>query len=270
MIAEGLIKLPPVLYQELEQFVLNWYFAHAYATIERKFRFDENTLKTAHRLITVACKLYSVTPTATNIRIARDKFSFKKTFTLDEVVYDHPLYMKVMLRLDLEKSKTKDLGSYKDKTGFIVLSAHNLHMTGQSLGTISAIRHSLGKIDELLSYLQHELTHLVQQRVLVIKHPEQIASSYGAESEFDDAYALSQLEFDPLIKSAKGVLTRLKTKYKLTTPEYNERALQDAFICVTEPPSWMLPDDQSVFFETLKRRSPARWRKAIRLFMSDT
>ena len=269
MIFEGLIKLPPALYQELEKFVLNWYLAHVYAVVERKHSFDENTLDTAHRLIATACARYGVTPTATDIRIARNKFSFQKTFTLDEKVYNTSVYMKVVLELVLEQSKTKNLGSYEDETGFIILSAHNLHMTSRSLATTSSLRYSLGKIDELLSYLKHELTHLVQLRILANKHHEQVAAAYSAESDFDDSYALSQLEFDPLIKSELGVLSKLKAKYRLT-PGYNGRALQDAFICVAKPPSWMLPDDQSVFFEVLKRRAPSRWRKAVRLFMSET
>lgn len=269
MIAEGLIKLPSGLYAELERFVLNWYFAHVYATIERRFRFDEDTLDSAHRLVNAACMHHGVKPSATDIRTARDKLSFTKVFTLDENVYGEEIYMKVTLKLMLERAKTKNLGKYNNETGFITLSAFNLHMTGPSLGTLSAIRHSLGKVDELLGYLKHELTHLVQYRALAGKNVKQVAAGYDdVESEANDEYMLSQVEFDPLIKSAKGMLARLAVKYK-TMPGFSKRELQDAFLCVADPPEWMLPEDRSGFFETLKRRAPVKWRKAVKLFMAD-
>lgn len=268
MIAEGLIKLPNGLYKELERFVLNWYFAHVYATIERNFRFDEDALDSAHRLVNASCKHYDIKPSVTDIRTARDKFSFKKTFTLAENVYGEDINMKVTLKLVLERVNTKNLGSYNNATGFIILSAFNLHMTGPSLRTVSAIRHSLGKVEELLAHLKHELTHLVQYRALAGKSVKQVSGSYDVDAEFDDNYALAQLEFDPLIKSAKGFLVRLEVKYKLT-PGYNKRELQDAFLCVTDPPKWMLSTDRSGFFATLKRRAPVKWRKAVKLFMTD-
>lgn len=268
MIAEGLIKLPTGLYIELERFVLNWYFAHVYSTVERRFRFDEDTLDSALRLVDASCKHYGVKPSAADVKTARNKLSFTKTFTLDENVYGEEIYMKVTLKLVLERVKTANLGTYNNETGFIILSAFNLHMTGPSLGTVSAIRHSLGKVDELLAHLKHELTHLVQYRALAGKHAKQVAGSYDVEAEFNDEYALAPLEFDPLIKSAKGALARLAVKYKLT-PGYKHDELRDAFICVADPPEWMLPDDRSGFFATLKRRAPVKWRKAVKLFMTD-
>lgn len=267
MIAEGLIKLPAGLYKELERFVLKWYFAHVYSMIERRFRFDEDALDSAHRLVTAACKHYNVHPSPADIQTARSKLSFTKTFTLDENVYGEQIRMKVLLKLMLERSKTKNLGSYNDRTGFIILSAHNLHMTGPSLATVSSIRHSLGKVEELLAYLRHELTHLVQYRALAGKSVKQVSGAYNIEADFDDEYALSPLEFDPLIKSAKGTLARLETKYKLV-PGYQKRALVDAYLYVAEPPPWMVPGDRSAFFDALKRRDPVKWRKAIKLFMA--
>lgn len=267
MIAEGLIKLPEDLYNELKQFTLKWYFAHVYASIERRFRFDENAYDTAHRLVDAACKLHGVHSTVADAKIAREKFNFTKAFTLDENVYGEEIRMRVTLKLVLERKNTKDLGTYNDQTGFIILSAYNLHMTGASLSTISSLRYSLGKVELLLSHLRHELTHLVQFRALAGKHAEQVVGNYSAKGAFDDAYALSTLEFDPLIKSAQGVLSKLEAKYKFT-PGYNKRMLTDAFICVIEAPPWMLPDDQSSFFEALKRRAPTKWRKAIKLFMA--
>lgn len=253
MIAEGLIKLPAKLYQELERFMLNCYFAHAYSVIEKRHRFDEDTLDVAHRLVSAACKRYDVNPSAADIKQARSETVFKKVFTLKENMYGEPIKMKVKFELHFERRATRSVGSYEDKTGFIILSPYNMHMTGVSLYTLSSLKSSLSKVDELIAHLKHELTHLVQYRALAHKNSKQADIDYDTESDYDDSYALAKLEFDPLIKSARGKLARLEAKYK-QVPGYSKRALLDAFLSVTQLPSWMAVDDRSEFFRVLKDR----------------
>lgn len=269
MIAEGLIKLPAKLYHELESFMLNCYFSHVYTVIEKRYRFDEDDMERAERLISSACKLHDVHPSAADIKRARAETTFKKIFTLEENVYGEPIKMRVTFELHFDRQPTRSVGTYDDETGFIALSPYNMHMTGPSLYTLSSLKSSLSKVDELIAHLKHELTHLVQYRALSHKNSKQAGVDYDTEASYDDSYALSKLEFDPLIKSAQGKLSRLEAKYK-RIPGYSKQALHDAFLSVAPLPSWMSADDQSEFFRVLKRRAPVRWKKAVKLFTTGS
>ena len=268
-LTEGLIKLPQRLLAEMESFVLTWYFAYVQATIERKFRFDDESLDRAHALVRAAMKHHGVEPTPSQVRKARDQKAFMKTFVLDEELYDVSLKMNVKLKLVLERHKrlASNIGVYRDSTGFITLSAYNLHMTGASLQTVSAVRRSLQKVPELLGFLEHELTHLVQYRTLALKHEDQVTGDYAQDAEFNDEYGLAQVEFDPLIKSELARFKQLTAKYQ-SYPGYNKRELLDAFTFSGPTPKWMSPTDRSQLLEVLKRRAPVRWRKAVKLFTS--
>lgn len=265
-LTEGLIKLPPSLLNRLTNFVLTWYFAHVSATIDRRFRFDEEALERAHHLLSADMAKYHIAVPLEKVRIAREKKVFMKTFELSEPSYGNELDMKVKLKLVFERHKrlASNIGVYRDDTAFITLSPFNMHMTGASLSTISALRASLQKIPELIGFLEHELTHLIQYRSL--KHADQLKGDYSQSAEFDDSYGLAPVEFDPLIKSSRATFKRLEAKYK-SYPGYDRDELLNAYLSAGPRPDWMLPDDQSSFFEVLKRRAPIKWKKAVKLFM---
>jgi hypothetical protein len=175
--------------------------------------------------------------------------------------------MTVTMRLIFDKDEGlgRSSGSYDEEDGpFIKLSPFNLRMTGPSIGTLPALKASLAKIPQLIGLLEHELTHMVQYQAL---HPAQTAY-HARYDEYDDDYKLSQLEFDPHIKSALGKFKQLQAKYK-AIPGYNVSELASAFVGAEDVPTWMNPNDASGFFDTLYHRAPARWKKAVKLFMHE-
>jgi hypothetical protein len=266
-LAEGLIKLPPRLLSQMTEFVLTWYFAHVSATIDKRFRFDEDSLDRAHHLLSAAMAEHHVAVPQAKVRIAREKKVFMKTFELNhESVYDTQLALNVKLKLVFERHRglATNLGVYRDNTAFIILSPYNLHMTGASLATVASLKASLQKVPELLGFLEHELTHLIQHRFF--NHADQLKGNYSQTDEFDDAYGLAPVEFDPLIKSSRATLRRLEQKYK-GYPEFNRTEMINAYLSAGPKPRWMHDSDVCQFFEVLKRRAPVRWKKAVKLFM---
>lgn len=267
---EGLIKLPPGLLEALQDFTLKWYFAHVFAEIEKRHRFDDETLERAHRIVSSAAREHDAMPTQEQIRIARKKTAFIKTFGTDEQVYHESLpKVKLKVQLDRQSNLHGNLGLYRDHTAFITVSPFNMHMTGQALRTLSSLRYALSKVPELIGTLEHELTHLIQYRTLSKKSERQIGihDDYSLTGEVDAAWALSDIEFDPAIKSARGELKKLESKYK-SFPGYNKESLRDAFLGVGKVPEFMHPNDTSHFFELLKSLDSRKWRKAVKLFMT--
>lgn len=269
-LTEGLIKLPQGLLAEMTEFMLVWYFAYVKGEIAKRFRFDEDDLTRAERFLAMSMKEHNIDSskvTKAHVKTVSEKKNFLRLFKLHETSYGEELDFKVRFRFLLERhSPLKgNIGLYQDSSAFITLSAFNLHMTGASLGTLSALRHSLNKISDMIGYLEHELTHLIQYRALSVKHGDQVSGDYGEVDEFTDVYGLSQVEFDPLIKSDIKVLKRLVLKYK-SYPGYNERELVDAYIFAAKPPAYMHPSDRSQLFDVLKRRAPVKWAKAVKLF----
>lgn len=265
MITEGLIKLPKALYAEMERFTLEVYYAHVQARIDRGFRFDEEGGDRAQRILNQALAARGVTLDGELVHKARKQLSFMKQFRLQDRLYGVDLDMKVKLKVLLERHRGLGvhMGQYLDRTAFIHVSPFNLHMTGPSLGTVSAVKHSLNKVDELLGYLEHEVTHLVQYRILRQKSEQQVHDNDYDSDNIDDRYTTAQLEFDPLIKSAKKeLLTMQRNRYF----DKSKTTVRDAFLSVIPTPEWMRQSDVSGFFDSLKRNDVRRWRKAVKLF----
>lgn len=267
---EGMIKLPQALLQELQDFTLTWYFAHVQAVIDRRYRFDEEGADAAQSVIDAAQRKYGVSVTPSHVRTAREKRTFMRTFRVNDELYGAKLDFSVKLKVLFEKQQLMRsfAGLYRDNTAFITLSPYNMHMTGPSLSSLSALRYSLAKIDDLLGYLEHELTHLVQHRALAPKHDKQVQHAYtpAQARSFDTKYVLDPTEFDPTIKSEAASLKRLMLKYK-GYPGYSKQGLIDAFV-FAGPAGVMTASDQSNFFHVLKQHDPARWKKAVKLLMT--
>lgn len=266
-LSEGLIKLPEELLKDLEAFALRWYFAHVRGVCERRFRFDEEALDRALRLVAQAERDFNVpASTAANVKEAKTKSVFMKTFKLKASLYGVDLDVPVKFRVIFDRMGTLRTfhGNYDPKTNFITVSPYNMHMTGPSITTIAALRNCLTKVPYLTHVIKHELTHLVQLLVLQYKHPAQVSGSYDErESGYNDDYVGSNLEFDPLIKSTIGTLKRLKLKYRYTHG-YTASGLLNGFLGTGPMPAWMDEGDVSVFISMLKRRSPSKWRKAVK------
>lgn len=264
MITEGLIKLPKALYAEMERFTLEVYYAHVQARIDRGFRFDEEGGDRAQRILNQALAARGITLDGELVHKARTQLSFMKQFRLQDRLYGVDLDLKVRLKVlfDRHKGLGSNMGRYRDNTAFIHISPFNLHMTGPSLRTVSAVKHSLNKVDELLGFLEHEVTHLVQYRILRQKSEQQVHDNDYDEAA-DDRYMTAQVEFDPLIKSSKKeLLTLQRNRYF----DKSKTIVRDAFLSVIPTPEWMRQSDVSGFFDSLKRNDVRRWRKAVKLF----
>lgn len=266
MINEALIKLPSQTYEQMKRFMLQTYFAHVQARIDSAFRFDEDEGDRAQRALDRELSKYDIKLDGELIHKARTAKSFVKLFKVNEHVYGVDLRATIRLKLMFERSSTlqTNMGMYRDETAFIILSPYNLHMTGPSLRTVSALRHSLNKVDDLLGYLEHELTHLVQYKILRAKHEDQVSNN-SYDDAADDKYYGAQLEFDPLIKSERN---RLKSIIANRYSNKPKSVIRDAFICVIPRPDWMDEHHISEFFSSLKRQDLQRWKKAVKLFTS--
>lgn len=271
MINEALIKLPQQAFEQMKRFVLQTYFAHVQARIDKGFRFDEESADRAQRILDRELSKYDVKLDGELIHKARTMKSFVKLFKVNESIYGVDVRVTVRLKLLFERSRSLQAtaGMYRDETSFIVLSPFNLHMTGPSLSTVSALKHSLAKVDDLLGYLEHELTHLVQYRVLQAKSGKLIdddsSNKYGLNDVADDKYYNAPVEFDPLIKSERQ---RLKSIFANKYQGKPKSIVRDAFLGVIPKPEWMEAHHVSDFFDSLKRTDKARWKKAVKLFTS--
>jgi hypothetical protein len=261
-----MIKLPSVT-AEMRTVMLEWYFAYVERVITK--RMTGSDLSDATRLIRAVETRHGVKLTLADIENGHQRFR-TRSFVIDETFYGVPVDITVAMRLIFDKDEKlgRSGGMYDEDDGpFIRLSPFNLRMTGPSIGTLDSLKASLSKVPMLIKMLEHELTHLVQYQSLHYKHGKQTRMHSDYEAESDD-YNLSDIEFDPLIKSAVGRLKHLQAKYK-TIPGYTERALTDAYVLAADPPEWMNPADTSNFFDTLYNRAPMKWKKAVKLFMHE-
>ena len=265
-LSEGMIKLPSVL-NDMRRVMLEWYFAYVERVAPK--RFSGSDLSEALRIVHAAEQKHGVRLTPDAVEKGHQRFR-TQSFAVHEVLYGDHVDITVTLRVifDRDEKLGSSGGMYDEDDGpFIRISPFNMRMTGPSIGTLDSLKASLSKVPHLIKLLEHELTHLVQYQTLYYKHTDQahMHSDYNAE---DDDYNLSNIEFQPLIRSEVGRLEHLRAKYK-SIPGYDERALTDAFILVADPPEWMNPNNVSSFFDTLHNRAPAKWKKAVKLFMHE-
>jgi len=269
-LCEGLIKVPAKLLYDVQHFVLDAYFTYLEYHVPKMLRFeDEDVLDSCLRMIEQEKKARGVKTLPTfHTRLKLGARHVLKVFKLDDQLYAHDVKLTVRVKVHFEKSSTlgSNLGQYNDSgeaSSFIHVSPYALHMTGRSVTNKHQLKHVLAKLEDLLALVEHELTHLVQYRGL--DHPSQRAGNYADEEDFSDKYAMSQVEFDPLIKSAMGTARRALRTFRRDNPNRSDREYLDSFVSAAEAiPGY----GQSSFFAILKKRKPTAWKKAVKLFMS--
>ena len=253
---EGLIKLPEHVLYDMKHFVLSSYFSWILANYEHKVKKED--LPRAKLLIDAAMKDFGLYDIQAHV-----KTEYVKLFLIDETIYKTHLKFKIRLKVMFTKHNKigRSFGTYFDSQNFIILSPHNMHMTRITSG--AAVANSLAKLPAVLANLEHELTHVVQFKTL---HSDQLKMHQGYENGTEQ-YLLSPLEFDPLIKSAVAVFKLLVRKYEKLL-EFDYQKLLGAFLCTSPKPEWVIESRLSLFFHTLKYKSPSRWKKAIPLFIT--
>lgn len=117
------------------------------------------------------------------------------------------------------------------------------------------------KIKTGLGTLEHELTHEIQLSVLGLLHPDQVETEVTrhGQSEWDKAssYYVSQIEFDPMVKSA---IRRFRLNVENIDARADFKKTRDLF------DTWV---EKSSFLLHLRDVSVPKWKKAIKLIWTE-
>lgn len=108
----------------------------------------------------------------------------------------------------------------------------------------------------IVGTIKHELTHRNQ---LLHKYHEKQTELYDTKrKDSEEAYYMSQVEFDPMIKSS---IENIKTLKKLYPDDMN---VINYYIGVTNTKPKNYNFDRSSFLSILKKRAPIRYKKALK------
>ena len=140
------------------------------------------------------------------------------------------------------------------------------------------------RLDRILLTFEHELTHYVQYKAL---HKLSAVQTYGADEAAQtsrikgkkDAYYNSQVEFDPLIRTSLGEFHRMERDNIEAKMKGTRRGWIDIFVGAKAIPTQkfeMIRSEKhggfiepSEFFLSLKKHSPDKWKKAVKLFTQE-
>jgi hypothetical protein len=261
MINEGLIKLPAIR-DDVVKFVLAAFLGYAWIRVHRTMADDKHTLARACIMIQAEAGRHDI-----ELRMAVERMrgvdNIMRTFKFpDEVLYNGKVLNAIKVKALFVKQHNMEMagGMYRDHAiGFITISLFNLHMT--RLSTWSVFQAAMRKLPELITMIEHELTHYVQHKSDF--HPDQLQMNSAYDEAHHDDYYLSRVEFDAMIRSSMGRLGRLREMYQ-HVEGFNEDELLRAAVCATPPPPWAGGDVVIPFFRVLKQRSRPRWELAVR------
>lgn len=289
-ITEGLIKLPEKTKTLIVDQYLYWMLAYS-AKVALKDADEVDQMMVASVVKRLAGSLGIRVPTSADIDRATKTISTK--IKMDDLPEDYLRRLKSSKNEVKEKILTfkllftkdrylgKDIGyaeRVSDDEAIIVISALNIlgDTTEDLLISPSTVMHN---IKMGISTIEHELTHVIQYLVLgvlnkkQIDDPKAIKVAKSSAITKDDNYYLSQIEFDPMIKSA---IAEIKAKLDLfkNADEQQKREIVDTYVWGNVPSSVIKKQinnntkKNSKFFAVLKLHDPNKWKKAVKLLYS--
>lgn len=170
------------------------------------------------------------------------------------------------VKINLAFTKHKQVGSsggvyLEKKTPEIVVSIYGLELTHDEVfDPNNMLKFNsaavLQKIKEGFATIEHELTHLVQFKVLQFLHSDQIKShegTYEIGTDSEVKYYNSNIEFSPVLKTELRDFRSFVEKMKI---ESSSKKTKDFFN------KWV---QTSPFFIVLKQYNDSNWKKAIKI-----
>ena len=291
---EGLIKLPPVVLKTAISFFLEKYLAYLYHNARECDKLDETDRRVLGMGLKLIAKKHGLAPPNSQeiidgkARVSRTKIKLK----------DIPdAYLKRMVKLHLETTfikrqsltltivfndKHKNLegdeeGVYMDDTGEIILSIKGLGLQFKDLEKhflAINIKEITKRIEDAIGTIEHELTHLMQHKILKFFSAKQIEgtgqNSMGRKADHDTYYN-SQIEFDPWVKSS---IRRVKSLIDQEKKKMTPRQVFDIF---TWSDGEVLHQGtgashiglRSAFYKALKKKDQTKWKKAVKLLSQE-
>lgn len=298
IVTEGVIKLPPRLESDVEEFIwkstlqmaypwmnkLNSYLLQddGYAKLkELGVTVTEKHLKDEIKAYTALAKKYGVKDTT------KKQKKFTKTFTFDfkHMPAHYPkdkknIKRKMKLTLITEKANRANSGKWRlskdgnsgdmtiDLSNMLALTKYNPTVISQSLEAFKK------DMKTALSTMEHELMHVVQGMLLVQVDIKQGSQQYLFKNSQNflldqgDAYFNSPNEFDPTIVSALDDLRRI-LDWKKTNPEFENDSVKhtiDVFVLSKKYSGKHSEYLVSPFFKALKKVDKNNWKRAIKKF----
>lgn len=113
----------------------------------------------------------------------------------------------------------------------------------------------------LLGTVKHELTHYYQY--FHKYHKTQLAQYDPKKKDRNDAYYMSNVEFDPMIKTTIENLKYLKKRYP------GDKKIIDYFLGFTDKPPDYYKFSRGEFLPILKRRAPEKYKKALKYIFQN-
>jgi hypothetical protein len=297
-LSEGMIKLPVKMFKEGERLIVSDICSYVITDLEKYKRepdvhlFSEHVKKVASQ---------HAAPLRSLKKKTRSKFKIKLSLEGLPEKYREGFGSDKNLDLDLDwvrKGRLTDLGaggSYKDtEAGKIVIGIFPIiELELEKKVALNKKREEEGKknahlysemvdlfdrrLDRILLSFEHELTHYVQYKALSKLSDKQTGHSEHPGKR--DAYFNSQIEFDPLIRSALGEFHTMEKDNDEAGMKGSRRDWIAIFVGSKSIPSqkfamarsekyggFIEPSD---FFLSLKKHSPDKWRKAVKLFTQE-
>lgn len=292
---EGLIKLPPNLTKQIVEFFVYWYLAYLKSLTIDNPAYDEDDIAVIEDSIKKLAVKYGVS-NPTDSQVERVKNSLAKTgvfknFKIEDLP-EHYLARLGKMKGPEAVAKAKDatakfiiaFGKHRHISGKefgafirdqlqIVISIKNMQTSPEtilkwlsSFNTVAASR----EIDKAIGTLEHEITHLVQELIMIVLHSDQdsVEGKYSGDNK-KDSYYTSQTEFDPMVKSSIRAINSLFSKKKAKTVQEKKDILNKFTWGDTQPdkiPNEVaIEDDRSRFFRALRRSDMAKWKRAVKL-----
>jgi len=304
---EGLIEVPESLLKKLEREVISIIFSAVDAKLKQQGKSLKVSTEVAIDALSKIAKKYSVSissavnpyqkvvkRTVPNVTKAdlperyRDLLDKNiPPFLSADVNDDDKLTLQVHL---FTGSKPKDwAASYSGTRNKLKINLSSLinavEKIGKAIVDSAVVKRVIGEveriIDSIRDILEHELTHYLQLRVFSRASPTYLNPTDFLHRHSSPEYYRSEIEFDPLIKTTIGNVTRgfkkLKTEWPEATIEPVLKYVVGEIQASVMIKQLKVTDDgvkadlladyffaKSEFFKHL-RSEPGRWEKAVKL-----
>jgi len=273
ILSEGLIKLPQRLLEAGDRFVvetcLGLIASHVASDSRyRIFEYWADQTYPGYKISEVNLADDNITlklpkPTAEDFDVR-----YRKMFIMDSMIFAPTLIITHTL--------SRANGVYQAVNKTIIISSRQLERLIEGIDTNTILTSVLQRAHELIERMRttykHELTHYVQYVALQWAHDDQVKTNREPEEDYKSAddYQTSPIEFDPKIVSAIGYTLNAIRRRRQPSDQVIKAIAARVTQSDSGAPNPELSDVQPLdFFVALKKRSPAKWKLAVKKFYTE-
>ncbi len=256
---EGITKIPPKVKQKAEQIVMSAALASIY---DNAVKYKDKFPKYYKYFMKLAAKY--------KVKSGSDEAVVIKSINYDLKYLPKNYPKKKVPRItiaayvaDNEKIANSSKGGLYNKTKKqIIINVSSLRLHKLPYKSYDATYTLKSAVDELLTTLEHELIHSVQDQLLDIDFNKAPKSVDKNNLDVNDLYFLNPIEFDPwIVNSSKD----FKDNVDVLGEYYSVKELFDLFVGITPEDSKNTYSNKvSEFFIALKKHDEKKWRIAVR------